>query len=192
MHRSPTAAPRGLSLSLLALALVLAGCASGVKLDETQPPVESRSATAPAAPAAPAAPGAAPGAGVPASQVIGVDLNAQDAAEADRIGRVVYFDYDSFAVAESYAPLIERHAALLTRNTKRSVIIEGHTDERGGSEYNLALGQKRAEAVLRALKLRGVVDSQLEASSYGKERPADTGKTEAAYAKNRRAEIRER
>ncbi|MBB1160563.1 peptidoglycan-associated lipoprotein Pal [Aquariibacter albus] len=191
MSRPSNAASRGLSLSLIATALVLAGCASGVKLDESQPPVENRSAEAPAAvPAAPAAP--APGAGVASSQVTSVDLNAQDAAEADRIGRVIYFGFDSFAVADSYAPMIDKHAALLTRNTKRNVIVEGHTDERGGSEYNLALGQKRADAVVRALKLRGVADGQLEASSYGKERPAEAGSTEAAYAKNRRAEIRER
>lgn len=191
MSRPSNAASRGLSLSLIATALVLAGCASGVKLDESQPPVENRSAEVPAAvPAAPAAP--APGAGVASSQVTSVDLNAQDAAEADRIGRVIYFGFDSFAVADSYAPMIDKHAALLTRNTKRNVIVEGHTDERGGSEYNLALGQKRADAVVRALKLRGVADGQLEASSYGKERPAEAGSTEAAYAKNRRAEIRER
>ena len=76
-----------------------------------------------------------------------------------------------------------------SRPTKPQVAIEGHTDERGGREYNLALGQKRAEAVRQALALLGVADNQIEAVSFGKEKPAVPGSDEAAMAKNRRAEI---
>ena len=81
------------------------------------------------------------------------------------------------------------HAKYLTANKGRKMAIEGHTDERGGREYNLALGQKRAEAVRRALGLLGVTDSQVEAVSFGKEKPAASGFDESSMAKNRRAEI---
>jgi peptidoglycan-associated lipoprotein len=85
--------------------------------------------------------------------------------------------------------LVESNARLIKADKNRKVVIEGHTDERGGREYNLALGQKRAEAVRRALVLLGVADSQLEAVSFGKEKPMATGSDEASLAKNRRAEI---
>ena len=85
--------------------------------------------------------------------------------------------------------MIEAHAKFIRSDKNRKVSIEGHTDERGGREYNLALGQKRAEAVRKALTLLGVPDGQLEAVSYGKEKPAVVGSTEAVMEKNRRAEI---
>jgi peptidoglycan-associated lipoprotein len=84
---------------------------------------------------------------------------------------------------------LEAHAKYLKADKSRKVNIEGHTDERGGREYNLALGQKRAEAVRKALQLQGVVDSQMEAISFGKEKPAVMGNSEAALEKNRRAEF---
>ena len=87
-------------------------------------------------------------------------------------------------------PLIESHARFLQANKQRKANLEGHTDERGGREYNLALGQKRAEAVRQALSLLGVPESQLEAVSYGKEKPTAQGSAEADLAKNRRVEIR--
>jgi peptidoglycan-associated lipoprotein len=87
-------------------------------------------------------------------------------------------------------PVIESHARFLQSNKQRKANLEGHTDERGGREYNLALGQKRAEAVRQALSLMGVSESQLEAVSYGKEKPAAQGASEADLAKNRRVEIR--
>ena len=85
--------------------------------------------------------------------------------------------------------MIEAHAKALAADRSRRLSVEGHTDERGGREYNLALGQKRAEAVARALALLGATQEQVEAVSYGEERPAETGGDEAAYAKNRRAEL---
>jgi peptidoglycan-associated lipoprotein len=81
---------------------------------------------------------------------------------------------------------------VLNANRSRKMIVEGHTDERGGREYNLALGQKRAEAVVRSLTLLGAGDAQLEAVSFGEERPAAQGSDEAAWAKNRRAELKDR
>jgi peptidoglycan-associated lipoprotein len=106
------------------------------------------------------------------------------------VAHVVYFDYDSYVVRAEARPVIENHARFLQANKQRKANLEGHTDERGGREYNLALGQKRAEAVRQALTLLGVSDAQIEAVSYGKEKPASTGSSDADYAKNRRVEIR--
>ncbi|MBK7049605.1 MAG: peptidoglycan-associated lipoprotein Pal [Rhodoferax sp.] len=103
--------------------------------------------------------------------------------------RIVYFDYDSFVIKPEFQSVVESHARYIKADKSRKVVIEGHTDERGGREYNLALGQKRAEAVRSALGLLGVIDNQLEAVSFGKEKPAALGSDEAAMAKNRRAEI---
>jgi peptidoglycan-associated lipoprotein len=103
--------------------------------------------------------------------------------------RLVYFDYDSFVIRPEFQSVIEAHGRFIKTNKSRKVAIEGHTDERGGREYNLALGQKRAEAVKRALSVQGVDDNQIEAVSFGKEKPAVAGSSEAAMEKNRRAEI---
>ncbi len=90
-------------------------------------------------------------------------------------GRVVYFDFDSYVVKADAQGLIDGNARFLKADANRKVVVEGHTDERGGREYNLALGQKRAEAVRRSLNLLGVQDSQVEAVSFGKEKPAAEG-----------------
>ncbi len=103
--------------------------------------------------------------------------------------RSVYFDYDVFSIGPDDRQLVERHARYLAAMPSLSIKIEGNADERGSSEYNLALGQKRAQAVLQALKIYGVKDSQLEAVSWGKERPRATGHDEAAWAANRRADL---
>jgi peptidoglycan-associated lipoprotein len=103
--------------------------------------------------------------------------------------RSVYFDFDSYAVRDDGKPVVENHSAYLTKHKERKVLIQGNTDERGGTEYNLALGQKRAEAVRKAMVALGVSDSQLEAVSLGKEKPKATGSNEAAWAENRRADI---
>jgi len=92
-------------------------------------------------------------------------------------------------VKEEYRSLVEAHGKFLASNPDRKVIIQGNTDERGGSEYNLALGQKRAEAVRRAMALAGARDSQMEAISLGKEKPKASGSDEAAWMENRRADI---
>ena len=103
--------------------------------------------------------------------------------------RSVYFDYDSYTVKPEYRTVIENHAKYLVAHKDRKVIIQGNTDDRGGAEYNLALGQKRAEAVRKALVLLGVSDAQVEAVSFGKEKPKALGQDEASYAENRRADI---
>lgn len=158
-----------------AMLAVVAGCSS-VKLDDV--PVEDKTAT--------------PGTGQSSqTQVTPVqaDPAAGNAMGPRDVSRLVYFDYDSYVIKPEYQPLIESHARFLKANGGRKVVIEGHTDERGGREYNLALGQRRSEAVRRALNLLGVADSQVEAVSFGEEKPANGGGDEAAWSKNRRAEI---
>lgn len=173
----------------LAAALALAGCASNVPLDEV--PVESRTPSQVGAGAGSGS-GSSSATAQPASRVATVDAGAAAVAAANAAGRTVYFDYDSFVIKEQFKPLLDAHAKALTANKGRKVVVEGHTDERGGREYNLALGQKRAEAVVRSLTLLGAKDEQVEAVSFGEERPAAEGHDEAAWAKNRRAELKDR
>ena len=103
--------------------------------------------------------------------------------------RSVYFDLDSYEVKGEYRTIVEAHANFLRKNPVRKVVIEGNTDERGSREYNLSLGQKRAEAVKKMLVLLGVPDAQLEAVSFGEEKPKALGKDDAAYAENRRGDL---
>ncbi len=171
--------------------LILTGCASNTRV-EPPAPVESRLAGAgmPAVVAPNANAGATTGQAAQ-STVTPVDVTGTDAM-ANANGRVVYFDFDSFVVKDEFRGVVEGNARRLSADRKRRVLIEGHTDERGGREYNLALGQRRAEAVLKSLTLLGVQESQAEAVSFGKEKPAVAGSTEAAWAKNRRAELKDR
>ncbi|NDG57242.1 MAG: peptidoglycan-associated lipoprotein Pal, partial [Betaproteobacteria bacterium] len=103
--------------------------------------------------------------------------------------KIVYFDFDSFEIREEFRGLIQAHANFLQSNKQLKVSIQGHTDERGTREYNLALGQKRAEALRKALVTLGVPDAQLEAVSLGEEKPMNQGTDETAFAQNRRAEL---
>lgn len=133
----------------------------------------------------------ASGSGVQGGGVAPVDLGRTvDQAPAPAESRLVYFDYDSFVIKPEFQAVIAAHARFLRAQPSRKVAIEGHTDERGGREYNLALGQKRAEAVRDALSILGVSSGQMEAVSFGKEKPVVSGNEEAAFSKNRRAEIR--
>jgi peptidoglycan-associated lipoprotein len=168
----------------VAFAAALAGCASGVKLD--QPPVVDRGSSTAVAPATGSANPSAD-----ASRVAPVDAErgALNQAGPANVARIVYFDYDSNVIKPEFQQLIEAHARFLKANGVRHVVIEGHTDERGGREYNLALGQRRSEAVRKALELLGVKDAQVEAVSFGKEKPASEGHDESAWSQNRRAEI---
>ena len=169
-----------------ALALVLAGCGSKVKLD---PPIQGSDTSATTG----AGSGAdAQGAGQSTVTQVQAGQSGADAAGPAGVDRTIYFDYDSFSVKAEYQGLVDQHARFLQANKGRSVSLEGNTDERGSREYNLALGQKRAEAVRRAMTLVGASDAQIEAVSFGEEKPAAQGSSEDAYAKNRRVEIRYR
>ena len=173
----------GRSLAVLAMVATLAACGSAVKLDDV--PVSDRSTgSASGQPS-----GAQGGSTDPRGGVSGVNVAPNDSAQPAGMARVIYFDYDSFDVRPEFTATLEAHARYLTANRSRRVALEGHTDERGGREYNLALGQKRAEAVRRGLSLLGVTDAQMEAVSFGEEKPAVVGFDEAAFARNRRVEL---
>ncbi len=171
----------------------LLGCSTPVPAT-TPPPIETAvpvtvpRAAPPAQPAPPATP-AAPSA-TAESKVTSVTLpDHLNPSSAISTERSVFFDFDDSVLRSEYAPLIERHARYLSTKAPLAVRIEGHADERGGAEYNLALGQRRAETVARALRLLGVKDGQLEAISHGEERPRASGHDETAWAQNRRADI---
>lgn len=165
--------------AFIATAAALLSACSSTKLNDT-PVVEK-------APVAEAAPPADTSRDIRPVETGNVDpLNDPKGVLANRS---VYFDFDSYAVRADGKPVVENHSAYLTKNTGRKVLIQGNTDERGGTEYNLALGQKRAEAVRKAMTTLGVSDSQLEAVSLGKEKPKAEGHDEAAWAENRRADI---
>lgn len=171
----------------VAVALVLSACGSSVKLDD-KAKVEDRTGTNVGTATTS---GSGNTGNVAQSKVETVTLTQaeRDAAFIKDTARIVYFDYDSFVIRPEFQTVIEAHARFLNANKVRKVTLEGNTDERGGREYNLALGQKRAEAVRKALLLLGVSDGQLEAVSFGKEKPAVQGSSEAAMEKNRRTEI---
>jgi peptidoglycan-associated lipoprotein len=169
-----------LATLLTVATLVLAGCASDVKLEDKPAPVENRNMNDGA--------NGANGNGASTSQVAGVDLSKGNLSSAAG-ARVIYFDLDSYVVKDEYRAVLETQAKSLTNNRGKKLTVEGHTDARGGSEYNLALGQKRAQAVLKTLVVLGATESQIEAVSFGKERPAAAGGDEVAFAKNRRAEL---
>jgi len=103
--------------------------------------------------------------------------------------RSVFFEFDSFVVKDEYRPLVEAHARYLQQNRAARVTVQGNTDERGSREYNIALGQRRADAVKRMMTLTGAQDAQIETVSFGKEKPRDAGHDEAAWAQNRRGDI---
>jgi peptidoglycan-associated lipoprotein len=173
-------------LLVLAAAAALSACSS-VKLDD-QAPVESRSGAA----VVPGNQNAARDAANSQTRVAPVTASGGDMAGLGNIPRVVYFDFDSYVVKDEFRPVVEANARVLTTQPARKMAVQGHTDDRGSSEYNLALGQRRAEAVVKSLTLLGVQNSQLEPVSFGKERPAVQGSDESAWAKNRRAELASR
>lgn len=124
----------------------------------------------------------------------GVEEGAQTgdpdaAARALLAQRVIYFDFDSYEIQPQYREVITAHARNLAATSTLKVRLEGHTDERGSREYNIGLGERRAQAVRRALMLQGGSDGQLVTVSYGEERPAQAGSDESAWSRNRRVEF---
>ena len=183
-------------ISLL-LALLLTACASGVKLNEV--PVVDKKASSVSNGASssglsdinPSASSSSQQVQQPKSTVEPVNSLANENAPAGpaNIEKIVYFDYDSYTIKPEFQSTIEAHAQFLKANNRAKLSLEGHTDERGGREYNLALGQKRADAVRQGLTLLGVNAAQVETVSFGEEKPAMQGNDESAFSKNRRAEF---
>ena len=172
----------------MALLMLLSAC-STVKLDESAPVEDRAGKPVPQITTLPPYPGD-PGMGAASNG--NTNTNSKDPLDDPAsilAKRSIYFDLDSYVVKDEFKPVLEAHAKYLISRKDRKIIIQGNTDERGGSEYNLALGQKRSEAVRRSLQLLGVSDNQMEAISFGKEKPKATGSGEEAWAENRRADI---
>jgi len=168
---------RVIVLLVVAASLSLGGCAS--QRPKPAPPE-----------AANAEGGGAQGAGAVSPRAMG---GADEEAAGPQAGllanRIVYFDFDSAEIKGAGIDTVAAHAKFLAANSATRVRLEGHTDERGSREYNIGLGERRAQSVRRALLLQGVSDAQVSTVSYGEERPAAPGHDEAAWAKNRRVEI---
>ena len=160
--------------------LTLAACSS-TKLAETGDVSGKAVAAAPASP--PPAPAPAKSA---VAAVVADHLNPSSLISKERS---VFFDFDQFVIKANDGPLIERQGKYLAGKQNLAIRVEGNADERGGREYNLALGQKRADAVVRALKVYGVGEKQLEAVSLGSEKPAMQGHDEVVWAQNRRVDL---
>lgn len=170
-------------LLVLIASVLMVGCGSSVKLDDV--PVEDKSGVPVGSSGT-----AGSGAGVAQGGVVPVELDsAARNAMAPNSPKIVFFDYDSYVIKPEFQSVIESHARFINADKSKRVVVEGHTDLSGGREYNLALGQKRAEAVRRALNLLGVSENQIEAVSFGKEKPAALGSDEKSMSMNRRAEI---
>ena len=174
-----------------ALLLLLSAC-STVKLDDSAPVEDRTGKPVPqitTLPPYPGDPGMSADSKANTTSSSSLSKDPLDNPASVLAKRSIYFDLDSYTVKDEFKPVIEAHAKYLISRKDRKIIIQGNTDERGGSEYNLALGQKRSEAVRRALQLLGVPDTQMEAISLGKEKPKATGSGEQAWAENRRADI---
>ena len=172
-----------------ALYLVIAGlaaaCASTEKKDA---PVTDRSGTTTTQPQA--STGSGTGSTTRPQQSTGVAGDPLRDPNSPLAKRSVYFDYDSNAVKDEYRGLVQAHSRYLADKRESRVKIEGNADERGSREYNLALGQRRAEAVKRVMTVLGVSDGRIETTSYGEEKPLANGHDEQAWAQNRRADIK--
>ena len=182
--------PAPLAWALTLLTLALAACSS-TPLEPSTPSTPSV-----ATPGGASTTTQAPGSGATTGTTLrpgSVDDGAlppwRDPANPLSRERSVYFGFDQYAVTPEAAPVLERHGSFLASQPQLAIRIEGHTDERGGAEYNLALGQRRAEAVRQALRIYGVRDSQMETISWGSEKPKALGHDEQAWAQNRRADL---
>ena len=181
---------RKLIFSMVALAL-FAGCASQDTKEQPGAAVEERKPTTTTEPTKPVV---KPPPVVTAPTTKPVDskpITANPLTDPANIlsKRSVYFDYDSTVVKDEYKPLVTAHARYLTQNRGARVSVQGNTDERGSREYNLALGQRRADSVKQMMMLLGAQEAQIESVSFGEEKPRASGQSESSYSENRRSDI---
>ena len=169
-----------LSMSLL-LVSMLAACASDKPADVASAPTTPAETAAPAAPAAPVAEAA--------KEAAPVVVDALDDATSILAKRSAFFDFDKSAVKDADKPAVQAHGQYLAGHPNRTVVVEGNADERGSSEYNIALGNRRAESVKKMLVVSGAKANQVSTVSFGEEKPRATGHNEAAWSQNRRADI---
>jgi peptidoglycan-associated lipoprotein len=167
---------RPLSLLLVAASLVLSACAT------SRPPL-------PETPSAEDLDASRDGAGAWAGAAEERERSPLDDPASPLFRKVIYFDYDATTIQPQYADLLRAHADYLYKTPEAEVRLEGHTDERGTREYNLALGERRSQAVRRFLMAEGAPGERLSSLSYGEERPANPGRTESAWRENRRVEL---
>ena len=172
----------------IVLAAIAAAFLVGCQTTPEKAPVEDKSAAAGSTAAGTT--GAATS-GTTTAGVSGTATGANPLKDPNNIlsKRSIYFEFDSFAVADQYKPIIEAHAKYLAANRNAKVALQGHADERGSREYNIALGQKRADAVKRMMTLLGVQETIVETVSFGEEKPKNSGHDEAAWTENRRVDI---
>lgn len=170
-----------MKLVVLLFTLLAFGCASTFEEEETNvPPVEDQGMDATKD----------QGATTYGSDQSGQsNISALDDPQSPLSVRVIYFEYDSSDVRPEYRQTVEAHAAYLAANSSTTITLEGHADERGSREYNLALGERRADSVKRQMNLLGASINQIRTVSYGEERPAIEGHDETAWSENRRVEI---
>ncbi len=161
------------------LATLLAACSSTGDSGQTGAQVEDRNGSGGGSGVATVTPSGVSGSGIAALTDPNNILSKRN----------VYFDFDSFVIKPESRPLVEAHARFLVQNPQMKMLIQGNTDERGSREYNLALGQKRADAVKQALLLLGGKETQIESVSLGEEKPRCTESSDACYAQNRRGDM---
>lgn len=172
---------RNLVLALTGAALLLTGCSHKNNLKPAPAATTAGESNSGAS-------SSGDGAGMANAGSVG-DTSPSGASAPAGVARLVYFDFDSAEIRPEFVAVIGAHAHAIAGNASVRVRLEGHTDERGSPEYNIGLGERRAQAVRRALLLQGVAEGQIATVSYGEERPAVPGQTEEAWAKNRRVEI---
>jgi peptidoglycan-associated lipoprotein len=165
------------------IAAALAGCSS-TPTTETGAPIDDKSG---AGAASGAQTGGTTGAGVSGTTTMAGNPLRDPNSPLSK--RSVYFDFDSYVVRDEFKPLVEAHARYLQQNRSARMTIQGNTDERGSREYNIALGQRRSEAVKRMMLLLGATEPQIETVSFGKEKPRNNGHDESAWAENRRDDV---
>jgi len=178
----------GKLLAVMLTALLLSACSGqATKPGEGGPAVEDHSTgTGTTAPGTQGAEGASTSALPGQTGVQGDELDNPNSPLAKR---TIYFDFDKSEVKDEFKPLIAAHAQYLATHPDAHVTLEGNTDERGSREYNIGLGERRAEAVRRLMLFQGATDQQIQVVSYGEERPVALGHDEAAWSQNRRVEI---
>jgi peptidoglycan-associated lipoprotein len=178
-------------IALIVLAVALAGCATTEEMNG-QGAAGGPESGPPPADAGAAGTSGATGTGAEATGAAGAEEfqgNPLEDPSSPLSERVIYFDFDQSEIKPKYQDVLAAHGEYLATHPEKSVTVEGHTDERGSREYNLALGERRAQAVQKILLLNGAAGEQVDIVSYGEEKPADPGHNEQAWSQNRRAEL---
>jgi peptidoglycan-associated lipoprotein len=165
---------RRIAIAAAVMAAFLASCASEPTVDQSAgvSPPQARAAES-----------------SPTPQVAAARARPASATVAEPSKRSVYYEFDRYDVKDEYRPLVESHARYLREHPQAQIAVQGNADERGSREYNLALGQRRSEGVKKMLTLLGVAERQIEAISFGEEKPRAVGHDEASWAENRRSDI---